>query len=410
MSASCSLQVRAPYARPAQVGRASAREPAGAGRARGSGRCAWPPGTRRARCGPSSRPTPDLPKPPHSACGTYGWKSLIHTVPWRSRPATRRARPASLVHTPPASPYSVSLASATASSSVRKRLDGEDRPKISSRTTRIARWQSSKTVGRVEEAVAGRTSEGSGRSPPLRSTAPSSSGATRRTPRPSPAAAAETSGPHSTPSSVPRPSRMRWARAASSATKRSWTDSSMIRREPAEQTWPLWMKAAFSAWSTAVSKPLGGAGVGEDDVGVLAAQLQRDLLHAGRGGLHDLRAGGQAAGEGDQVDVGVLGQPGADGVARAGDEVGHAGRSPASASSFTRSTVDSGVISLGLRTKVLPAAERRGDLPAGLEQRVVPGRDHARRRRRARGRRRCGRRRPASTTRPPASFPTRSAK
>ena len=38
-----------------------------------SGRCAWPPDTRPGRSGPSSRPTPDWPKPPHSACGRYGW-------------------------------------------------------------------------------------------------------------------------------------------------------------------------------------------------------------------------------------------------------------------------------------------------------------------------------------------------
>ena len=43
-------------------------------------------------------------------------------------------------------------------------------------------------------------------------------------------------------------------------------------------------------------------GVGEDQVGVLAAELERDLLHRGRGARHDPPAGLEAAGEGDQVD------------------------------------------------------------------------------------------------------------
>lgn len=49
--------------------------------------------------------------------------------------------------------------------------------------------------------------------------------------------------------------------------------------------------------------------------------------------------------------------------------------SPASESSRIRWTVESGVTSLGLSTKVLPSGEGRGDLPAGLEEGVVPGGD-----------------------------------
>src|SRR5262249_37565003 len=49
-------------------------------------------------------------------------------------------------------------------------------------------------------------------------------------------------------------------------------------------------------------------GVGEDDVGALAAQLQADALQVAPGGrLHDELAGGVLAGEGDLVDVLVAG-------------------------------------------------------------------------------------------------------
>ncbi|CAM5528980.1 hypothetical protein SGLAM104S_06971 [Streptomyces glaucescens] len=53
----------------------------------------------------------------------------------------------------------------------------------------------------------------------------------------------------------------------------------------------------------------------------------------------------------------MLGEAGADGVAGAGDDVGDAlAGSPASASSPISAMVVMGVISLGLTTKVLPAA------------------------------------------------------
>ena len=66
-------------------------------------------------------------------------------------------------------------------------------------------------------------------------------------------------------------------------------------------------------------------GVGEHDVGVLAAQLERDLLHRLGGRGHDPLAGGQAAGERDQVDAGVLAEQGTRARAGAEHEVGDAG-------------------------------------------------------------------------------------
>ena len=100
-------------------------------------------------------------------------------------------------------------------------------------------------------------------------------------------------------------------------------------------------------------------GVGEDDVGVLAAQLEGDPLDGRRRGGHEPAAGLEPAGERDQVDARVRGQrrtglgPGAQ------DEVADAraaGRPPpAAASGGSRSA---GVSSLGLSTNVLPAARQ----------------------------------------------------
>lgn len=120
---------------------------------------------------------------------------------------------------------------------------------------------------------------------------------------------------------------------------------------------------------------VGGAGVGEDHVGVLAAELQGDLLHGRCGGPGHLRTAGETAGEGDEVDVGVLGEPGAHRVARAGDEVGRAvgksglGEQPDQVDGGERGDL------AGLEHEGVAGGEGRGDLPAGLEEGVVPGGD-----------------------------------
>lgn len=117
---------------------------------------------------------------------------------------------------------------------------------------------------------------------------------------------------------------------------------------------------------------LGGAGVGEHDVGVLPAEFQGDLLDGGCGRLGDLRTAGESAGEGDEVDVGVFGEPGAHGVAGAGDEVGDTvgqsglGEEPDQVDRGERGDL------AGLEHEGVARGEGRGDLPAGLEQRVVP--------------------------------------
>ena len=54
-----------------------------------------------------------------------------------------------------------------------------------------------------------------------------------------------------------------------------------------------------------------GVGVVEDDVGALAAELERDLVQVARRGLHDQLADLGRAGERDLVHVVVGGQGGA---------------------------------------------------------------------------------------------------
>ena len=160
----------------------------------------------------------------------------------------------------------------------------------------------------------------------------------------------------------------------SSSTNSSWIDSSTTSRAPAEQTWPECRKTAVSAKSRAVSQ----VGVGEHHVGVLAAQLEGDLLHRGGRGGHDPLAGRQSAGERHEVDARVLAERRARPRAGAEHEVGDPGgqRRPPRAGRISRIAV-CGVSSLGLSTNVLPAARRGRDLPGGLQQRVVPGGDQA---------------------------------
>ncbi len=62
-------------------------------------------------------------------------------------------------------------------------------------------------------------------------------------------------------------------------------------------------------------------GVGEDDVGRLAAEFQAEALEVGDGGvLQELARGGDAAGEADLIDILVQGEGFAGGLAVAGDD------------------------------------------------------------------------------------------
>ena len=79
-------------------------------------------------------------------------------------------RSTSALHTPPASPYTESLAIATASSSSSNGMNDTTGPKISSRATRIELTTSASTVGSTYQPF-GRCG---GRRPPAATRAPSS--------------------------------------------------------------------------------------------------------------------------------------------------------------------------------------------------------------------------------------------
>ena len=118
-------------------------------------------------------------------------------------------------------------------------------------------------------------------------------------------------------------------------------------------------------------------GVGEHDVGRLAAQLERDALDRRRRAFHDGTADLGRAGEADLRDVRVLDQPPADDRALAGDDVedafGDAGfqRQLGEAEHGQRRQLG------GLEDDGVAARERRADLPARDVEREVPRHDEA---------------------------------
>ncbi len=120
---------------------------------------------------------------------------------------------------------------------------------------------------------------------------------------------------------------------------------------------------------------LGGAGVGEDDVGVLAAEFEGDLLDGLGGRAHHLRTAGETAGEGHEVDVRVGREARSDGVAGAGDQVRHAGRQAGLHQQTDEGHRGQRGDLAGLEHEGVAGGEGGGDLPGGLEERVVPGGD-----------------------------------
>ena len=193
------------------------------------------------------------------------------------RPGARGARPC--VHTAPASPYGVSLASLSASSSVRERQRGQ-RPGRRPPRGRPCR-PASTPVNSV--GLTNNPPRSAAASPPQATVAPS-------------ALAVLEVAEHLL---VLRPvgdrahlglrlvrvaelDRVR-ARSATSRTSSSWTLSCTISREPAMQVWPV-------AANTPGDDAVGGrveVGVREDDLRRLAAQLQRHPVEVLRGGLRD---------------------------------------------------------------------------------------------------------------------------
>src|SRR4029434_4918404 len=100
--------------------------------------------------GPPMRvPLPDAPVPPNGMCGSSAtvW-SLMWSRPVRSRLPSASARPTDFENTPAERPYSLLLASSTASSSVAKLVIAATGPNTSSSKARMPGFTPESTVGR----------------------------------------------------------------------------------------------------------------------------------------------------------------------------------------------------------------------------------------------------------------------
>ena len=118
-------------------------------------------------------------------------------------------------------------------------------------------------------------------------------------------------------------------------------------------------------------------GVGEDDVGVLAAEFERDPLDGRRGRGHDPGARRDAAGERDQVDVRVLGQRRAGLGPGAEHQIGDAGGQPGLLQRPHQQDRGRRRQLARLEHEGVAGQQRRGHLPGRLQQRVVPRRDQS---------------------------------
>ncbi|CAM5681879.1 hypothetical protein SBADM41S_05403 [Streptomyces badius] len=131
----------------------------------------------------------------------------------------------------------------------------------------------------------------------------------------------------------------------------------MIRRAPAEQTWPLWKNAAFSAWSTAVSKPSSVAQASaKTTLGFLPPSSRATFFTVGAAAWATFVPLARPPVKETRSTSGCSESRAPTGSPAPVTRLAAPSGSPASASSLIRCTVESGVTSLGLSTKVLPAA------------------------------------------------------
>ena len=122
-------------------------------------------------------------------------------------------------------------------------------------------------------------------------------------------------------------------------------------------------------------------GVGKDDRGALAAELERNRHDAIRGGAHDELADLGRAGEGELADRGMAGERRAAFLAVAGQHVEHARRQELLANFGQQQHAERRILGR-LHHHRVAGAERRADLDRAEQHRRVPrndGADHAER-------------------------------
>ena len=185
--------------------------------------------------------------------------------------------------------------------------------------------------------------------------------------------AAEISGPVSAASSNGPPIRIRRARRTSASTNRSCRDSSTTRRAPAEHTWPEWTNAAFRALSSAASKSASA----NTTLGFLPPSSSATFFTVAAAAAATRLPVSSPPVNGDEVHVGVLRQRRA--RHRSGPE--HEVRHPVGKAGLGEDVHEQhrGVRRelAGLEDEGVARGEGRRDLPGGLQQRVVPGRDES---------------------------------
>ena len=144
-------------------------------------------------------------------------------------------------------------------------------------------------------------------------------------------------------------------------------------RERAQQSWPALSKTAYGA----PRPPLLEVGVGEDDVGRLAAELERDALDRRGGALHHRAAHLGRAGEADLRHVRMLDEAAADDRALADEDVDDALRDPGLEHELGQPQRRQRRQLGGLQDDRVAARERGPELPRGDVEREVPRHDQA---------------------------------
>mmetsp|Transcript_23625 Transcript_23625/g.55806 ORF Transcript_23625/g.55806 Transcript_23625/m.55806 type:complete len:327 (-) Transcript_23625:624-1604(-) len=201
---------------------------------------------------PHSKPKPlALPaRPPKGVLGKRTFEQFSQTIPLRSWAATLLHLAASAEYTPLARPYGVSLARATASSSVEKDRTQSTGPKNSSRQAWLSRGTSVRIVGGTKKpplSRPGRASSGAWAVQPSARARPSMSRTLRCWP-------SDTTGPICVPSARGSPTRILAAAATSLSTRRGSMSRCTMSRLVAEQTWPVQEKMPTMTQSTTASR------------------------------------------------------------------------------------------------------------------------------------------------------------
>ncbi len=118
-------------------------------------------------------------------------------------------------------------------------------------------------------------------------------------------------------------------------------------------------------------------GVGEDDVGVLAAEFERDSFDSRCGSGHHAGTRRDTAGERDHVHVGMLRQWGAGRGSRAENQIGDAGGQAGFLQRPHQEHRGRGRQLARLEHERVARQQRWGDLPTCLQQRVIPRSDQS---------------------------------